>query len=151
MTQKQSKIIIIILLFGEFFFISVSWWFLTRVWVTTSLLKSPGLFLVFWLILMTLLFGGFPLVFLFLSPPIACTNSLVTVSSAPITIGIIVTFTFNRFWVLVQGLGIYLSSLSFSFTLWSARSAKSTIRQVLFFCCITRSGRLAEIRWSICI
>ena len=26
---------------------SVSWWFLTGVWVTTSLLKSPGLFSVF--------------------------------------------------------------------------------------------------------
>ena len=29
--------------------ISVTWWFFTGVWVTTSLLKSPGLFLVFWM------------------------------------------------------------------------------------------------------
>ena len=27
---------------------SISWWFLTGIWVTTSLLKSPGLFSVFW-------------------------------------------------------------------------------------------------------
>ena len=30
------------------FHISVSRWFFTGVWVTASLLKSPGLFLVFW-------------------------------------------------------------------------------------------------------
>ena len=55
-----------------------------------------------------------------------------------------------------------LFSLSFNFTLWSAGTAKSTIRQVLFFCfflffffffllTITRSGRLTEIWWSIWI
>ena len=36
------------LLFESFFHISVSWWFLTEVWVTAILLKSPGLFSVFW-------------------------------------------------------------------------------------------------------
>ena len=36
------------LLIWEFFYISVSWWFSTGVWVTANLLKSPGLFLVFW-------------------------------------------------------------------------------------------------------
>ena len=30
------------------FHISVSWWFFTGVWVIASLLKSPGLFSVFW-------------------------------------------------------------------------------------------------------
>ena len=30
------------------FHISVSWWYFTGVWVTASLLKSPGLFSVFW-------------------------------------------------------------------------------------------------------
>ena len=39
--------------------------------------------------------------------------------------------------------------LSFSFTQWSARTAKSTIRQVSFLLlAILRSGRLGEIRWS---
>ena len=48
----------------------------------------------------------------------------------------------------------YLSffSLSFSFILWSAGTAKSTSMQVLFFLLIiTRFGRLAKIRWSVCI
>ena len=29
---------------GEFFYITVSWWFITGVWVRASFLKSPGLF-----------------------------------------------------------------------------------------------------------
>ena len=41
-------IIIIIIYFMRAFHISVSWWSFTRVWVTASLLKSPGLFSVFW-------------------------------------------------------------------------------------------------------
>ena len=48
----------------------------------------------------------------------------------------------------------YLSlfSFSFSFTLRSVRTAKSTIRQVLFFwLTLTRFGHLVEIRWSVCI
>ena len=48
----------------------------------------------------------------------------------------------------------YLSffSHSFSFILWSAGTAKSTILQVLFFLLIIiRSGLLAEIRWSVCM
>ena len=41
------------------------------------------------------------------------------------------------------------ASFFFSFTLWTA---KSTIWQVHFiFLTITRSGRVAEIRWSLCI
>ena len=47
---------------------------------------------------------------------------------------------------------LFFFSLSFNFTLWSAGTAKSTILQVLFFLLIvTRYGRLAEIRWSVCI
>ena len=48
----------------------------------------------------------------------------------------------------------YLSffSLSFGFVLWSAGTANSTILQVFFLLLITiRSGRLAEIRWSVCM
>ena len=45
-------IIHIILLFWEFFFYPCDiWCFSTRVWVKTSLFKSPGLVLVFWPIL----------------------------------------------------------------------------------------------------
>ena len=43
------------------FHISVSWWSFTGDWVTANLLKSPGLFSVFWPFLIMLLFGGCPL------------------------------------------------------------------------------------------
>ena len=39
---------IIIIYFSRVFHISISWWFFTGVWVTASLLKSPGLVSVFW-------------------------------------------------------------------------------------------------------
>ena len=48
----------------------------------------------------------------------------------------------------------YLSlfSLSFSFTLWSTRTTKSTTWQVFFFLStITWSGHLAAFSWSVCI
>ena len=44
------------------FHISDSRWFFTGVWVTPSLLKSPGLFLVFWQFSTMLSFGWSPLV-----------------------------------------------------------------------------------------
>ena len=62
-------------------------------------------------------------------------NPLVTVLNAPITIGIIVTCMFHSFFNSLAR-SRYLSFFShfFSFILWSARRAKSTILQVLFFC-----------------
>ena len=81
------------------------------------------------------------------------TNPLVSVLRAPITIDITVSFMFHSFSSsLARSWYLSVFLLSFSFTLWSARMAKSTIQQVLFFLLtITRSGRLAKIRWSICI
>ena len=43
------------------FHISVGWWYFTRDWVTKSLLKSPGLFSVFWPFSIMLFFGWSPL------------------------------------------------------------------------------------------
>ena len=78
------------------------------------------------------------------------TSPLVNVPSTPITIGITFTFLFQSFFSsLVRSRFLILLSISFSFTLWSATTAKSTIPQVLFF--ITSSGHLAEIRSSVCI
>ena len=81
-------------------------------------------------------------------------NPLVTVPNTPITIGIIVTCMFHRFFNSLA-MSRYLSffSHSFSFILWSAGTVKSTILQVLFFfwLIIIRSGLLAEIRWSVCL
>ncbi len=61
-------------------------------------------------------------------------NPLVTVPNAPITIGIIVTIMFYSFFN-SQARSMYLSffSHSFSFILWSAVIAKSTILQIFFF------------------
>ena len=81
-------------------------------------------------------------------------SPLDTVPNAPITIGIIVTFTFHILKKNSLARSRYLSffSLSFSFILWSAGRAKSTILQVLFYLLITiRSGLLVEIRWFVCM
>ena len=63
-------------------------------------------------------------------------NPLVTVPNAPITIGIIATCMFHSFFNSLAR-SKYLSFFShfFSFILWSAGTAKSTILQVLFCCC----------------
>ena len=64
------------------------------------------------------------------------TNLLVTVSSAAITVGIIVTFILpSIFNSLARFRYLSFFSLSFNFTLWLAGTAKSTIRRVLVFFC----------------
>ena len=61
-------------------------------------------------------------------------NPLFTVANAPITIGIIVTCMFYSFFnSLAKSMYLSFFSHSFSFILWSAGTAKSTILQVLFF------------------
>ena len=77
-------------------------------------------------------------------------NSLVTAPNAPITIGIIVTFMFHSFFnSLARSRYLSFFSHSFSFILWSAGTAKSTILPVLFFfssLIIIRFGLLDKIR-----
>ena len=53
--------LLLLLLLIRVFHISVSWWSFTGVWVAASLLKSPGLFSVFWPFSIMLLFGWSPL------------------------------------------------------------------------------------------
>ena len=61
-------------------------------------------------------------------------NPLVTVPKVPITIGMIVTFMFHSFFnILAKSRYLSLFSHSFTFILWSAGTAKSTILQI-FFC-----------------
>ena len=73
----------------------------------------------------------------------------------PITIGIIVIIIFHSFFnSLARSRYLSFFSYSFSFILWSAGTAKSTILQVFFFVClliIIRSGLLDEIWWSVCM
>ena len=84
-------------------------------------------------------------------------NVLVTVPDAPITIGIIVTCMFHSFFnSLARSKYLSFFSHSFSFILWSAGTAKSTILQVLFLLLlllliIIKSGLLAGIRWCVCM
>ena len=81
-------------------------------------------------------------------------NPLVIVPNAPITIGTIITFMFlSLFNFLAMSRYLSFFSLSFSFILWWAGAAKSTILQILYFLLliIIRSGLLAAIRWSVCM
>ena len=52
------------------FHISFTWWSFTGVWVTASLIMSPGLFSVFWPFSIMLQFGWSPLVLQMSSPPV---------------------------------------------------------------------------------
>ena len=82
------------------------------------------------------------------------TNLLLSVSRAPITIGINITFMFHNFFnSLARSKYLSFFSLSFISTLWSDGTVKSTILQVLFFflLIIIRSGRLTEIWWFVFI
>ena len=82
------------------------------------------------------------------------TNPLVTVKSTLIIIGITVTFMFNSFFSCLARpiYCLFFFLISFSFDLWSAGMAKSSIKQVLYFFfsvdChkVWSSGRVSEIR-----
>ena len=120
-----------------------------EVWVITGLVKSPKLFLVF----------------------LDLNNAVVwTVSTHPFisnhpNAALILCWLYRilqLLWVspllsrffssLTRSMYLSLFSLSFSFTQWSAGTAKSTIRQIIYFLLtITRSGRLAKIKGSVCL
>ena len=83
-----------------------------------------------------------------------CINPLVTVPTAPITIGVTVTFMFHFFSVLKQGVGPYLSFRFLSVLLCGQQERQSQLFCLFsffsfflffFLLTITRSGRLAEI------
>ena len=79
---------------------------------------------------------------------------LENVSSVSYTIGISVTLMIHSFLFcsLTTSRCLFIVSLSFIFTLWSARTAKFPNWQVFFFVSInTRSGLLVGIWWSVCI
>ena len=82
-------------------------------------------------------------------------NSLVTVPSAPITIGITVTFIFNWFFIsLVRSWYLYLFSLSFNVTLWSSGTAMFTyyyyyyFTPLEFFTSVLADGFSLEFEWQ---
>ena len=81
-----------------------------------------------------------------------CTNPFLTVPRTPITIGITVTFLFHSFFSSLASsryLSFFFRSLLILLCGLPGQKSPKT-RQVLFFFC-WQSGRLAEIRWSVCI
>ena len=86
-----------------------------------------------------------------------CINLLVIVLKSLVTIGITVTFMFHSccfFSIPSQGPGTYLSFRFFFFQFYYAVSQLSKVynfESSLFWLIIIRSGRLAKIRWSVCI
>ena len=128
----------------------------TGVWVTSSLLKSPELFSVFWLI-STALVWMVSIRLLIYKSDTPIINPFVTVQRASITTDTTVIFLSHSFFN-YQARSRYLSffSFSFNFTQWTARTVKFTILQLLsifllLLLIIIMSGRLTNIRWSVCI
>ena len=114
------------------FHTSVSRWYSIWAWVTTSLLKSPGFFSVFWPILIAIVWtvSSRALISNTSSP---CTSPFVAVLSAPITIGITVTFMFHSFFnSLARSRYLFFFSLSFSFSQWSAGTASLQLGKISF-------------------
>ena len=81
-------------------------------------------------------------------------NPLVTAPKATITIGVIVTFTFRIFFKFpwkVEVLILLFTSFQF-YSMVSRHSKVHNFANSLFFLLIIKkSGRRAEIRWSICM
>ena len=126
-TSVLSIIIIIIIYSMRVFHIHVSWWSFPQVSRTLLSILAVLNNAVVWIVSTR--------------PPTSkpsspFNNPLVNVPKAPITIGIIVTFMFHRFFFNSLARSRYLSffSRSFGFILWSAGTAKPIILQVLFFC-----------------
>ena len=130
------------------FYTNVSWWYFTWIWVTASLLKSPGLFSVFRLIFVRLSSGRSSFILRFLSLPVPSHILWESIQEDQLQLGSLFP---NFFSSLARS--TYLSVFSyFNFTLRSAGTTKSTIQQVLhFLLIITRYGCLGEIWWSVCI
>ena len=140
---------------SKVFHINVSWWAFTGVWMTVSLLKSPGLFSVFLLILIILSFGWSPLVLLFpsflVSLLILWALSLVhqtqLVSPSPLCS---IAYKFST-----KVLALISLVAFFYFHSVVCRNGKVNYSAgsvfFVFLLTITRTGRLAEIKWSVCI
>ena len=104
--------------------------------MTASLLKSLGLFSVFWPFSIILKFEWSLLVLLFPSPLSLFNNPSATVTRGPIMIAVYITFMFHRFFnSLARSRYLSFFSLSFNFTPLAAGTAKLTFLQVVFFFC----------------
>ena len=139
------------------FHTSVCWWFSTIVWVTASLLNSPELYSVFCPNLTRLKFGWCPIVILFPYPLVPLPNIWWLYRAHQLQL---VSPSLSRsidFWVLEQGLGIYLFFRFLSVLLCDLLERQSSLFGIFslfllfYFFTITKFGRLAKIRWSVCV
>ena len=83
-----------------------------------------------------------------------CMNALVTAQRAPITIEITVTFMFHSFFHFPGKVFVHIPLLAFflfySVVNWDSK-VHNSVSSLFLLLTIIRSGRLAEIRWSVCI
>ena len=131
------NIIIVLLLFAFFT------WALTEGFPLESEYKSPQVskYLSFLTDLSVVVFRIVYIRPLILKSPCPWINPLLTVSRAPITIGITVNFIFYSFWNSLARLRyLFLFSLSFNLIQWSAETAKFTILECSLFFCWLISG-----------
>ena len=90
---------------------------------------------------------------LILKPSSPRTKSLLTVPSAPFTLGITVTFTFPNFFQFPSNVEVLIFFFAF-FQFYNVMSRDSKVRNSassLFLLTIMRFNHLAGIRWSVCI
>ena len=126
--------------------ISVSWWFSTRVWVTESLFKPPGLFSVFWPIIIILWFGCSPVVLFFPSSPVPLPILwwLYRAHQPPL---VSPSLTCSRICLLSSKVWVLISLFAFFYfyavVIWNNKVHYSA--GSLFLLTITRSGCLADI------
>ena len=122
------------------FHISVIWWSFTGIWVTARLLKSPGLFSVFWPFSTMLLFG---FVFQLSSSSVTFNSPLVTVPNPPIRVGIIVTSMFHSFFLFPSKVYVFILLFPFSqfYSVFSRYSKVDNFASSLFLLLITMSVR----------
>ena len=128
LTISRSNLLLLLLL--ELLHISQRSWSFTGVWVTASLLKSPGLFSVFYLLNNVVVW-------------MVSTRPPTSKSSSPFSY---CTKSTNYNWYnchlhvpyffqFPSKVEVFILLFTFfQFILWSAGTAKSTILQVLFFC-----------------
>ena len=99
-----------------------------------SLLNSQKHFSVFWLILIMLLSGWSPLVFWFLNPPVPLPRLWGFFQAYLLQlISLLPSYYIVFFSSLARSKYLSLFLLPFIFTLYSVRTAKSTIRQILLY------------------
>ena len=134
---------------------SVWWLSFNGIWMTASLFKFLGLFLIFWPISIMWFFSWSLLFLRFLSLS-GLLTIIWTIPCTPIIIGINVTLLLDGVFEFSSKVQILVSFFVFCYFHWSAGTSVSLIRQVLFFCfCIITSfshlSYMTVFHWNISV